>query len=121
VWGHITDGHQRESTEHRCHLTPRRQHLPDLGEPLLVADSQCLAGDTIALAAAPRCRCGTLRPQTVGLRQAWVDDPTRRDVPLLWERPGRRHGERETSHGASVVRPDRWRTAAGAVQEMPRR
>jgi hypothetical protein len=121
VWGHITDGHQRASTEHRFPITPLRQHLPDLGEPLLVADSKFLAGDTIALAAAHRFRLVTLLPQTVGLRQELVDDPTLRDVPLLSERTGRRKGESETSHGASVVRPYRWKTAAGEVQEMPRR
>jgi transposase len=56
VWGHVTDGHQRDSTAPRFHLTQRRQHLPDLGEPLLVADSKCFAGDTIALAAAHQLR-----------------------------------------------------------------
>jgi hypothetical protein len=87
----------------------------------VVADRKCFAGDTMALAAAPRCRVVPLLPQTVGLRQALVDDPTRRALPLLWERPGRRKGERETSHGASGVRPSRWKTAAGEGQEMPLR
>jgi transposase len=121
VWGHITDGNQSDSTEHRFHITQLRQHLPDLGEPLLVADSKFFAGDTIALAAAHRFRFVTLLPQTVGLRQELGDDPTLRDLPLLWERPGRRKGESETYHGASVVRPYRWKTAAGEVQEMPLR
>jgi hypothetical protein len=121
VWGHLTEGHQRDRPAPRFHSTQRRQHRPDLGEPLLVADRQFVAGDTMALAAAHRCRLVTLLPQTVGLRQALVDDPTLRALPRLWERPGRRQGERETSHGASVVRPSRGKTAAGEVQEMPRR
>jgi hypothetical protein len=105
VWGHSTDGNQSASTEHRFHITPLRRHRPELGEPLWVADSKFFAGDTIALAAAHRLRFGTLLPQTVGLRQEWVDDPTRRELPLLWERPGRRQGAWEASHGASGVRP----------------
>lgn len=95
MWGHITDGNQSDSTEHRFHLTQRRQHLPALGEPRLVADRKFFAGDTIALAAAHRFRFVTLLPQTVGRRQELVDDPTRRELPLLWERPGRRKGEGE--------------------------
>ena len=121
VWGHITDGNQSDSTEHRFHITQLRQHLPELGEPLLVADSKFFAGDTIALAAAHRFRFVTLLPQTVGLRQELVDDPTLRELPLLWERPGRRKGEWEAYHGASVVRPYRWKTAADEVRELPLR
>src|SRR5215510_2040711 len=56
VWGHVTDGNQNNSTEHRFHITQLRQHLPDLGKPLLVADSTCFAGETIALAAAHQFR-----------------------------------------------------------------
>jgi transposase len=121
VWGHITDGNQSDSAEHRFHITQLRQHLPELGEPLLVADSKFFAGDTIALAAAHRFRFVTLLPQTVGLRQELVDDPTLGELPLLWERPGRRKGEWEAYHGASVVRPYRWKTAAGEVQALPLR
>jgi len=121
VWGHIADGNQSDSTEHRFHITQLRQHLPELGEPLLVADSKFFAGDTIALAAAHRFRFVTLLPQTVGLRQELVDDPTLRELPLLWERPGRRKGEWEAYYGASVVRPYRWKTAAGEAQECPLR
>jgi transposase len=71
----------------------------------LVADSKFFAGETIALAAAHQFRFVTLRPQTVGLRQALIDDPTLRELPLLGERPGRRKGGREAYHAASVVRP----------------
>jgi transposase len=121
VWGHITDGNQRDSTEHRCHITPLRQPLPDLGEPLLVADRQFFAGETMALAAAHRCCFVTLVPQTVGLRQALVEAPELKGLPLLWARPGRHPGETEHDRGASVVRPYRWKTAAGEAQELPRR
>lgn len=118
VWGHVTDGHQSDSTEHRFHLTQLRQHLPDLGEPLLVADSKFFAGETMTLAAAHRFRFVTLVPQTVGLRQALVEAPELSERPLLWEQPGRRQGEREQYRGASVVRPYRWKTAAGEVPEI---
>jgi hypothetical protein len=121
VWGHITNSNQSNSTEHRFHITQLRQHLPDLGEPLLVADSKFFAGDAIALAAAHRFRFITLLPQTVGLRQELIDDPTLRDLLPLWERPGRRKGERQAYHGAPVVRPYLWKTAAGEVQELPLR
>jgi transposase len=56
VWGHVTDGNCRDSTEHRFHLTQLRRHLPGLGEPLLGAGSQVFAGETMALAAESRCR-----------------------------------------------------------------
>jgi transposase len=105
VWGHVTDGNQRDSGEHRFHITQLRQHLPDLGEPLLVADSKFFAGETMALAAAHRFCFVTLVPQTVGVRQALVEAPELRALPLLWERPGRRKGETAHSRGASVVRP----------------
>jgi transposase len=95
VGGHVTDGHQRDRSEPRFHLTQLRQHLPDLGEPLLVADSTFFAGETIALAAAHQFRFVTLVPQTVSLRQVLVEAPELRELPLLWEQPGRRHGERE--------------------------
>jgi transposase len=121
VWGHVTDGNQSDSTEHRFHITQLRQHLPDLGEPLLVADSKFFAGETMALAAAHRFCFVTLVPQTVGLRQALVEAPELKALPLLWERPGRRQGETEHYRGASVVRPYRWKTAAGEVQELPLR
>jgi hypothetical protein len=120
VWGHVTAGPQRDRTAPRCHLTPRRQHRPDLGAPHLVADSQVCAGETMALAA-HRFGCVTLVPQTVGLRQALVDAPELRARPRLWARPGRRHGEMAHERGASVLRPDRWQTTAGEVQELPRR
>ena len=121
VWGHVTDGNCSDSTEHRFHITQLRQHLPDLGEPLLVADSKFFAGETVTLAAEHRFRFVTLVPQTVGLRQEVVDSPELGALPLLWERPGRRKGEREQYHGASVVRTYCWKTAAGEVQELPLR
>jgi transposase len=121
VWGHVTDGNQSDSTEHRFHITQLRQHLPDVGEPLLVADSKFFAGETIALAAAHRFRFVTLVPQTVGLRQVVVEAPDLRELPLLWEQPGRRRGEPEQYRGASVIRPYRWQSAAGEVQELPLR
>jgi transposase len=68
VWGHVTDGNHSDSTEHRFHIMQLRQYLPDLGEPLLVADSKFFAGETLALAAEHRFRFVTLVPQTVGLR-----------------------------------------------------
>jgi transposase len=104
VWGHVTDGNCRDSTEQRCPITQLRQHLPDVGEPLLVADSTCLAGETVAWAAEYRFRCVTLLPQTVGLRQELVEAPELETLPLLWEQPGRRQGEGEAYHGTSVVR-----------------
>jgi hypothetical protein len=118
VWGHITAGNQSDSTEHRFHITQLRQHLPDLSAPLLVADSKCFAGETRALAAAHQCRLVTLVPHTGGLRQALVEAPELRALPRLWEQPGRRTGETEPYRGASVVCPYRWKTAAGAVQEL---
>ena len=121
VWGHSTDGHQRDRTAQRFPRTPRRQHLPALGAPLVVADRQVVAGETRALAAAPRCRWVTLVPQPVGLRQAWVAAPELRALPLRWERPGRRQGETDHDRGASRVRPYRGQTASGAVQALPRR
>jgi transposase len=121
VWGHVTDGNQSDSTEHRFHITQLRQHLPDLGEPLLVADSKFFAGETIALAAAHQFRFVTLVPQTVSRRQVLVEAPELRELPLLWEQPGRRQGEREQYRGASVVHPYRWETTAGEVQELPLR
>jgi hypothetical protein len=121
VWGHITAGNQNDSTAHRFQSTQLRQHRPDLGEPLLGADRQFLAGETMALAAAHRCCFVTLVPQPVGLRQAVVEAPELKVLPLLWARPGRRHGEAEHDRGASVVRPDRWKTAAGEAQALPRR
>ena len=122
VWGHLTDGNCSDSTEHRFHITQLRQHLPDLGEPLLVADSKFFAGETIALAAVHRFRFVTLVPQTVGLRQEVIDSPELSALPWLWEQPGRRTGQIERSHGASVVRPYRWKTTtAGEVHEVPLR
>jgi transposase len=121
VWGHVTDGNCSDSTAHRFHITQLRQHLPDMGEPLLVADSKFFAGETMALAAAHRFRFVTLVPQTVGLRQEVVEAPELGALPLLWERPGRRKGETECYHGASVVRSYRWKTTAGEVRELPLR
>jgi transposase len=118
VWGHVTDGNGSDSPEHRVHLTQLRQHLPDLGEPLLVADRKFCAGETMALAAAHRCRFVTLVPQTVGLRQELVDATALGALPLLWEQPGRRQGELEAYRGTSVVHAYRWKTAAGEVQEL---
>jgi transposase len=118
VWGHVSDGNQSDSTAPRFHITQLRQHLPDLGEPLLVADSKCFAGETMTLAAAHRFRFVTLVPQTVGLRQVLVEAPELSELPLLWEQPGRRQGEREQYRGASVVRPSRWKTGAGEGQEI---
>jgi transposase len=118
VWGHVTDGNDSDSTEHRFHITHLRDHLPDLGEPLLVADSKCFAGETMALAAEHRFHFVTLVPQTVKLRQELVEAPELESLPVLWEQPGRRHGEREQYRGASVVRSYRWKTVAGAVQEV---
>jgi transposase len=121
VWGHVTDGNRSDSTEHRFQITQLRQHLPDLGEPLLVADSKFCAGETMALATEHRFRFVTLVPQTVSLRQALVDAPELGELPLLWERPGRRTGECEAYHGTSTVRPYFWKTVAGELQEMPLR
>jgi transposase len=104
-WGHVPAGNRRDRPEHRFHLTQRRQYRPDLGEPLLVADSKLLAGATLALAAEHRCRLVTLGPQTVGLRQEVVEVPELRELPLRWERPGRRPGETEHDRGASLLRP----------------
>jgi len=104
VWGQVTDGHCRDRTAPRCQITQLRQPLPDVGAPRLVADSQCLAGETVARAAAYRFRCGTLRPQTVGLQPALVEAPALEPLPRLGEQPGRRQGEREAEHGTSVVR-----------------
>jgi transposase len=118
VWGHITDGNESDSTEHRFHITQLRQHLPDLGEPLLVADSKFFAGQTMALAVAHRFRFVTLVPQTVSLRQELVDSPELKELPLLWEQPGRHHGEREQYRGASVAGPYRWQTATGDIEEL---
>jgi transposase len=118
VWGHITDGNQSDSTEHRFHITQLRQHLPELGEPLLVADSKFFAGETMALAAVHRFRFVTLVPQTVSLRQALIEAPEFSELPVLWEQPGRRQGEREQYRGASVVQPYRWKTATGEEQEL---
>jgi transposase len=121
VWGHITDGNRRANTEHRFHLPPLRRYLPDLGEPLLVADSKFFAGETMTLAAEHRFRFVTLVPQTVGLRQEVVDSPELRALPLLGTQPGRRQGEQEHYRGAAVVRSSRWQTAAGEMQELARR
>jgi transposase len=119
VWGHVADGNGRDSTAHRFHIAQLRRHLPDLGAPLLVADRQCFAGETRALAAEHRFRFVTLVPQTVGLRQEVVEGAELGPLPLLWDRPGRRQGARASSHGVSGGRSDRWKTAAGEVQELP--
>jgi transposase len=75
----------------------------------------------VALAAEHRFRFVTLVPQTVGLRQELVEAPELGTLPLLWDQPGRRQGEREAYHSTSVVRSYRWKTAAGEVQELPLR
>jgi len=116
-WGHVTDGHPSDSAEPRVHITPLRQHLPDLGEPLVVAGGKFFAGETITLAAAHRFRFVTLVPQAVCLRHQVVAAPELASLPLLWEQPGRRKGEREAYHGASVVRLYHGQTAAGEVPE----
>jgi hypothetical protein len=114
-----TEGNRRDSPAPRCPLTPRRQDRPALGAPRLVADSTGCAGAPRALAAAQRCRCGTVVPPTVGRGQEVGDAPARHELPLLGERPGRRHGETAPSRGASRVRPSRGKTAAGKGQELP--
>jgi hypothetical protein len=121
VWGHVTDGNQRDSPEPRGHRPPVRQHRPALGEPLLGADSPGFAGETMPLAAAPRLRLVPLGPQTVGLRQALVEAPALSALPGLWEQPGRRQGERAQDRGAAGVRPYRGKTGAGEGQESSRR
>jgi hypothetical protein len=121
VWGHITDGHPRDRPAHRVPIPQRRQHLPDRGEPLWVADRQCCAGETMARAAAHRWCLVTWVPPTVGLRPALVEAPELKGLPRLWARPGRRQGETEPERGAAVGRPYRWKTAAGAAQEWPLR
>jgi len=103
VWGHVTDGHQRDSPAPRCHLPQVRPHRPDRGAPLLGADRTGLAGETMPLAAAHRCRWVPLVPQTVGRRPAVVEAPERSERPVRWEPPGRRQGEREPDRGASGV------------------
>jgi transposase len=118
VWGHGSDGNRSDSTAHRFHRTQLRQHLPDIGEPLLVADRKFFAGATLALAAVHRCRFVTLVPPTVSRRQELVDASELRALPLLWEQPGRRHEQIERSHGAAVVRPYGWKTEAGEVHEL---
>jgi transposase len=118
VWGHVTDGNQSDSTEHRFHITQLRQYLPDLGAPLLVADSKFFAGETMALAAVHRFRFVTLVPQTVGLRQELVEAPELESLPLLWEQPGRRRGQTEEYRGASGVRSYHWKSATGELREL---
>jgi transposase len=83
VWGHVTDGSRSDSSEHRFHLRQLRQYLPNLGEPLLVADSKFFAGETMALAAVHRFRFVTLAPQMVGLRHELVDAPELSSVSPL--------------------------------------
>lgn len=121
VWGHVTDGTRSDSREHRFHITQLRQYRPDVGEPLLSAARKFFAGETLALAAEHRFRCGTLVPQTVRLRQEVVDSPELRALPLLWEPPGRSKGQVERYHRASMVRPYGRKTAAGEGQEVPLR
>jgi transposase len=75
----------------------------------------------MALATEHRFRFVTLVPQTVSLRQALVDAPELGELPLLWERPGRRKGECEAYHGTSTVRSYFWKTVAGELQELPLR
>src|SRR5262249_33061541 len=94
-WGHGTDGNRRDTLEPRSPSTPLRQFLPDLEEPLLVADGKCCAGATRGLAGAPQWRLVTLLLQTVSLRQERVERPELRALPLLWEQPGRRPGQIE--------------------------
>jgi Domain of unknown function (DUF4277) len=118
-WGPVPAGHRRDRVAQRCHLPPRRQHLPALGAPRLVADRQCLAGEPLPWAAAHRCRVVTWVPQTVGVRQAVVETPELRAWPGRWEPPGRRPGARDASRGASVGRPSRGKTAAGERPEVP--
>jgi hypothetical protein len=54
----------------------------------------------------------------VALRQAVVDRPALRTLPVLWTPSGRRPGEPEHDRGAAVGRAYRWQTAAGARPEV---
>ena len=118
--GHVTDGNRSDTIEHRFHITQLRQFLPDLGEPLLVADSKFFAGETLALAGAHQFRFVTLVPQTVRLRQELVAGSALRALPLLWEQPGRRTGQ----IGSAIMGP-RWcapiagRPSPGEVHDLP--
>jgi transposase len=121
VWGHITDGNRSDSLEHRFHITQLRQHLPELGTPLLVADSKFFAGETRAWAVEHQLRFVTLVSQTVGLRQELVDAPTLAVLPLWWEQPGRRRAVTELYRGISVRRAYCWKRETGEMQELPLR
>src|SRR6266516_4169016 len=50
VWGRVPHGNRRDGTEPCFPISQLRQHLPDVGPPLLVADRQCFAGEAMTLA-----------------------------------------------------------------------
>jgi transposase len=118
VWGQVTDGNCSDSTAQRFHLSQLRQHLPDLQETLLVADSKFFAGETLLTAQRERIPFVTLVPHTVSLRRALSEEIGEEELPVLWERPGPRRGEVEVFRGRSVQRPYRCRSAQGEEQEM---
>ena len=119
VWGHGSDGHRRDSAEPRCHLPQLRPQLPDRSEPLVGADRQFCAGETMALAAVHRCHGVTLVPHPGGRRQERVEAPELGALPLGWEQPGRRKEQRERDHGTSMGGPSRWKTEAGEAHAWP--
>src|SRR5262249_54933745 len=112
-------GHGSARPAPRCHRPQRRQPLPDVGEPLLGAASQVFAGESVALAAEPRCRFGTGGPQTMGRRPEVGESPAWGAWPWRWSRAGRRTGETAPDHGGSGGRAYRGQTAAGARPERP--
>ncbi|MFQ6090356.1 MAG: IS1634 family transposase [Candidatus Bipolaricaulia bacterium] len=118
VWGHVTDGNRSDSKEHRFHLSQLRRHLPDLKETLLVTDSKFFAGETLLAAREEQIPFVTLVPQTVGLRRQLSEELGAEDLPVLWERPGRRKGELEVFRGRSVKRPYRCRSEEGEEREL---
>src|SRR5262249_13418046 len=119
VGGHVTAGHGSARPAPRCHRPQRRQPLPDVGEPLLGAASQVFAGESVALAAEPRCRFGPGGPQTGGRRRGVGEGPGWGAWPGGWARAGRRTGETAPDHGGSGGRAYRGQTAAGARPERP--
>lgn len=117
VWGHVTDGNRSDSKEHRFHLRQLRQHLPDLQQTLLVTDSKFFAGETLLAAQAEQIPFVTLVPKTVGLRRRLSEEIGAEELPVLWERPGRRKGEVEVYRGRSVQRTYGWQREDGDGEE----